>query len=408
MRAFGGDITSVAGVRPVSTGFGHGSRTISPMISPRTFRIALVVVTALGQSAVGTAQQTPKRQTTKTAAEKSPAEKPDSKADAKPPAKKTGTGVKQVDGSDAAPKRQPRPQTQELKIKPLPEELEQLLKDWERESAKIEKLSGKHKRIVYNKVFEVEKIAEGQFYYEAPDKGRIDLVGIEPKKDEQSQRVNEKTGKPYRLEKEQQSKWICTGKEVLSINEDAKEFEAFPLPPELQGTNIIHGPLPFLFGMKAEEAKKRFALSFADEDDPKKNNEKVVWLIAKPRQVMDRDNFQEATIILDRERFLPLAVKLIDPSGNLETVYTFSKKELHVNAKEALVPSIFRNKPFHPNLRGYKAIVPKVVQPEDQKSDAREGNGRPKNTVRQTNNTDDAPAAGTAKLKTAGSGRPKK
>lgn len=377
------------------------------MISPRTVRIVLVGVTALGLSAVGKAQQTPKRQPTNTAAaEKSSSEKTGAKPAAKPPAKKPGTAIKQVDNSEEAPKR-PRPQTQELKIKPLPEELEQLLKDWERESAKIERLVGKHERIVYNGVFEVEKIANGQFYYEAPDKGRIDLVGIEPKKGSKSKRINEKTGQSYRVEKDQQTKWICTGKEVLNINDEDKTVEAFPLPPELQGKNIIHGPLPFLFGMKAEEAKKRFAISFVDQDDPKKNNDKVVWIKAVPRQVMDKDNFKEATIKLDRERFLPLAVRLIDPSENLETVYIFAAKDLHVNQRE-LVPPIFRDNPFQPKIpKNYKRIMPDVVSQEDMKSDP-SGGKRPKNTVRQASSeSDGAPTNSAAtRPKTTGNAKP--
>lgn len=364
------------------------------MISPRNFRIVLVGVTALGLSAVGSAQQTQKRQSTNAAAaEKSSSEKTGAKPAAKPPAKKTGTGIKQVENSEEAPKK-PRPKAQELKVKPLPEELEQLLKDWERVSAKVERLVGQHKRIVYNKIFEVEKISEGQFYYEAPDKGRIDLVGIEPEKKSKSQRVNEKTGQAYRIEKDQQTRWICSGKEIMNINDEEKTIEVFPLPPELQGKNIIHGPLPFLFGMKAEEAKKRFELSFVDQDDPNKNNEKVVWIKAVPRQMVDKDNFQEATIKLDRERFLPLAVRLVDPSGNLETVYIFSAKDLHVN-KQSLVPPIFRDKPFQPRIpKNYKLIRPDVVSQEDMKSDP--GNRPPKNPVRQTSAELDAPATGNA------------
>lgn len=363
------------------------------MISPRNFRIVLVGVTALGLCAVGTAQQTQKRQPTNTAAaEKSTSEKTGAKSAAKPPAKKPGTGVKQVENSEEAPKRPPRPKAQQLKIEPLPEELEQLLKDWERESAKIEKLVGKHQRIVYNKIFEVEKISNGQFYYEAPDKGRIDLVGMEPKKGSKSLRVNEKTGQAYRLEKDQQSRWICSGKEIMNINDEEKTVEAFPLPPDLQGQNIIHGPLPFLFGMKAEEAKKRFALSFVDQKNPEKNNEKFVYIKAVPRQMMDKDNFQEATIKLDRERFLPMAVRLIDPSGNLETVYIFSAKDLHVNNRE-LIPSIFRDKPFQPRIpKNYKLIKPDVVSQEDMKSDP--GNRPPKNSVRQTSAESDGAATG--------------
>jgi hypothetical protein len=132
-----------------------------------------------------------------------------------------------------------------------------------------------------------------------------------------------------------------------------------------------------------------------DEENPKKNNDKVAWIRARPRQVMDKDNFQEAEIILDRERYLPFAVKLIDPSGNLETVYTFSKKDLHVNKRE-LIPEIFRNDPFHPNLKRYKMILPPQAVQKDQ-SDGGEESGRA--GIRQTGSATAGPskAARTAK-----------
>ncbi|HEY4258735.1 MAG TPA: hypothetical protein VGM98_01190, partial [Schlesneria sp.] len=54
-------------------------------------------------------------------------------------------------------------------------ELEDLLKQWELKSSLIKVLKGEHQRTVYNLVFEVEQRANGVFYLETPDKGRIEL-----------------------------------------------------------------------------------------------------------------------------------------------------------------------------------------------------------------------------------------
>ncbi len=258
--------------------------------------------------------------------------------------------------------RDERPEPPDLRVEALPPALEKLLEDWEVASAKITTLSGEHKRIVRNSVFGLEKWAKGEFFYESPDKGRIDLVGLPP--DGAKSRKKDNQGVPFKVMADEPSVWICNGKAVLNILDEKKEYEMFDLPEEMRGKNIIHGPLPFLFGMKAEEAKKRFALSFVDEEDPKKNNANVVWIKAKPRQVMDRDNFQEATIILDRKRFLPHFVQLIDPSGNVETIYEFPEKTLVVN-KRHLVPKMFQNKPFEPKLAGYKRIMPTDAGADD-------------------------------------------
>ncbi len=317
----------------------------------------------------------------------------------KPAAPPSESKIQPASGSDK-PQKPQRPPSQELRIEPLEPELEKLLQEWERVSSKFERLSGEHERIVYNKVFEVEKYAQGQFYYEGPDKGRIDLEPYKLGKNQAAKRENPKTGNPYRVEADKQTKWICTGKEVLTIDEEEKTFEAFPLPPELQGKNIIHGPLPFLFGMKADEAKRRFQLSFTA---PKKNTDKVVWITAKPRRVMDHENFKEATIILDRKRFVPMAVKLLDPSENLETVYSF--KEIHIN-NVSVVPQIFRKDPFHPNLKSYKMMLPQEAALADPKAAPRRGEPAGKaSAIRQVGNTTAGSEAGMARpSKTANAG----
>lgn len=254
--------------------------------------------------------------------------------------------------------RLPRPEPQEMHIEPLPRELETLLQEWERVSAKFEKLSGSHTRIEFNNVFAQETYAQGQFYYESPDKGRIDIEPFPLKEGQPAQRANPKNGQKFAIKAASAAKWICTGEEVLQINEVDKTVEAFPLPPDLRGKNIIHGPLPFLFGMKADEAKRRFELSFTD---PEKNTNEIVRITAIPRQMMDHENFREAHIILDRRQFVPKAVKLIDPSGNVETVYMF--REININQAN-LVPAIFRKDPFRPSLKSYKMIMPPPVTSE--------------------------------------------
>ncbi|MCA9016684.1 MAG: hypothetical protein KDA77_15230, partial [Planctomycetaceae bacterium] len=100
--------------------------------------------------------------------------------------------------SQAQQKERPNPADAVLKIEPLPPELEQILKNWETHSKKIEKLEGNHTRYWYDDVFQVEKLSEGKFYYEQPDKGRIDITGVEVPKGAQGQKRN-KDGKPYQL-----------------------------------------------------------------------------------------------------------------------------------------------------------------------------------------------------------------
>jgi TIGR03009 family protein len=253
-------------------------------------------------------------------------------------------------------------------------ELETLLKQWESKSALIKILEGKHRRTTYNLVFETEQMASGVFYLETPDKGRIDLVGTKPGKNEKSNRLG-KAGHPFRLEEGHGEKWICSGQEVIAVNEEEKSYQIMPLPKDIQGDNIVKSPLPFLFGMKSDEAKQRYRMVL------KSNTEKGAVLIIRPRTQLDLQNYSEAWVVLDKSTYLPSAVKLFDPSGNLETVYKF--EEIKINKKNTFLGGIgglFAEKnPFQPDLRRYKLFV----APEETEAPVRAPQGDPRLNVQQ-------------------------
>lgn len=253
-----------------------------------------------------------------------------------------------------APK-QPRPDRNPMIIEPVTPELKKILEEWEQKSGAIKSLHGRHTRFVYNKVFELEKRAEGKFYVETPDKGRIDLVGLPPKKNEVSKKVGEQTGKPYRLEADRDEMWICNGDEIVMVNGDEKTYEIAPIPEHLRGTKIIDGPLPFLFGMKSADAQKRFQLTLLS------NSATTVIIQIVPRRQSDADNYKTAEIILDKKTYLPIAVRMHDPSGNLETVYRFEILDVNNRSLKAKLAGVFGDSdPFYPDLRkkGYKLVLP--------------------------------------------------
>jgi len=248
-----------------------------------------------------------------------------------------------------------RPQAEPvLRVEALPPALEQLLRRWEQESAKIKTLTGKHIRKEYNSVFEVEKRTEGKFFFQSPDKGRIDMNGAKIGASDVSDRKN-KEDKPYRLQSGTEERWICTGKDVYQINDKAKEYEVTPIPAELQGTNIIHSPLPFLFGMKAIEAKQRFDFELLNQT-PEYYSLKVT-----PKTGMDA--FKYAYVKLDSELFIPTAVILVDAAGTLEQRYFFSEIKVNDSGFAKLVQLIFGLNPFQPNLSNYKRVQTAHVEP---------------------------------------------
>ena len=248
-------------------------------------------------------------------------------------------------------KQRPNPAGAVLKVQQVEPALDAILKNWERESKKIQKLEGKHTRYWYDDVFQVEKHSVGKFYYEQPDKGHIDITPLEIAAGAQGKKRNAK-GKPYQLKPGDNERWICDGNRIFSIDEHEKTYEVYPIPLERRGANIMEGPLPFLFGMPADVAKKRYYLKLVLNEPAR------IVIAVKPRRRADAANYSEAKVMLDPKTYLPSAVQLIHPGGNQSTVYTFS--DVEANKKRGVFDGIFGKNPFIPKLAGYQ-LQGKVV-----------------------------------------------
>lgn len=254
--------------------------------------------------------------------------------------------------------RQPRPEMQPDRVEKLSPELETLLKDWEVQSSKFKKLVGDFKRFKYDYTFGVESRATGKFAYEAPDKGYYQFEGTEPKGESQKTfeeldpKTNKVVRKPFRMKADLAEHWVCDGEHVIKINDRDKQYERVPIPPENQGQNIIDGPLPFLFGMKVDRAKRRYTFELLDR---KPNFKDTVWLLVKPKLIMDASNWSEARVGINEKTFLPVAVMLTDPAGTSQTVHLFARVE--ANPKQGILPQLFGGgNPFEPDLRKFKLV----------------------------------------------------
>jgi hypothetical protein len=188
-------------------------------------------------------------------------------------------------------------------------------------------MEGRFERFVYDNVWLVQKCATGEFWYAFPDKGRMDFkprpVEDPDAKIPRPAANGEKVQFTSQADSEQ--KWVCTGKEIFIINVEQKLFDRVEIPPHLQGTNVVNGPLPFLFGMKAEQAKERYALALGDKHNPDGRIEgrRQLHIVAGPKKEMDAKEWRRAEVLLEPTQFVPTAIRLIDPTGNRETVYTF-------------------------------------------------------------------------------------
>lgn len=297
--------------------------------------------------------------------------------------------VKPAASEDDADGKLVRPTGEPLRVQNVPPELLKLLKDWETESGKITKLEGRHKRWEFDYTFNVMKQNAGYFYYQAPDKGRIDLEPADPAAKAAAAEAARK-GKPikdtfhtkkhwnddqkqlsFKVQQGSVERWFCDGQIITQVDEEQKIATRMVIPPQNQREHITDGPLPFLFGMPVNKALARYhfqILSWNKDDSGKPIS---VTLQVNPKLSVDRSNYQMANVILNLKTYTPDAVRMIDPAGTKETSYRFDK--IQVNPKGSVLGGLFGTKdPFKPDLKGLR-VVDKA--PTDERVEQANGQG---------------------------------
>lgn len=236
-------------------------------------------------------------------------------------------------------------------------QLDAILKEWHEKSKAVVRLEGDHVRIEYDFVFEVARRSSGRFYYESPDKGRIDFTPDQVRAGQKFDKLNPANNKMVKLtvKADDPERWVCDGQQVLAIDDKAMIAEQFPIPQQAQGQNIMNGPLPFLFGMEPKVAKNRYQLRVMME------NKEVIDLLVVPNWQQDAQNYKWARVRIERATMLPMAVQLLNPAGTGETVYTFPR--IAKNPEKGLLQKLLPWKdkdPFKPDLRKYDVQIAEV------------------------------------------------
>ena len=211
--------------------------------------------------------------------------------------------------------------------------LEQLLAEWEGQSSKIERYRCDFERWVYDPVFgprdprEAKTYAKGKIQYAAPDKGLFKIESIK------ANVPAAKPGEPAQWVDKTDSEiehWVCDGTKIFEFSYPKKQLIERMLPKELQGKAIVDGPLPFLFGAKAEKIKARYWLRVVTPADIKGE----FWLEAVPKYRRDAQNFKMVHVIIDQKDFLPKALQVFDPAYDPQkrqtrTVFTFNNRDVN-------------------------------------------------------------------------------
>lgn len=175
--------------------------------------------------------------------------------------------------------------------------LDRYLLRWEQEMQRVQTLAALLNRTEKDKTFEtVNKFSGFAQYMKAgngPTAMNLAMLEMRP---EGRQEISDK--------------FICTGTYLYHFLAAQKEVRAYELPKPKPGQVADDNFLSFLFGMKAEEAKRRYDLRLAKED------QWYVYVEILPRFPIDKADFQRARIVLNKDSFLPRQLWFEQPNGS--------------------------------------------------------------------------------------------
>lgn len=221
--------------------------------------------------------------------------------------------------------------------------LSQILLKWEKESSKVSSFTCSFARWEIDKTWGpkpdyLKSEAKGTIKYKAPDHGSYEVEKLDEWDVQKKMLVKKSEGLDH---------WVCDGKKIFEFDAPKKQLIERDLPAEMQGKAITDGPLPFIFGAKADQLMKRYWMR---DVTPREYVGKEVWLEAWPKRQQDAANFHHATLILSDPAFRPTALQIYLPDGTNHTDYSFEKSS--VNSPLALIEFLSPRTPI-----GWKRVV---------------------------------------------------
>lgn len=236
-------------------------------------------------------------------------------------------------------------------------ELDITLKSWETSSAAVKTFHSDFIRWEYDPVWGPQNSAKteaaGVVRYQAPDKGLFQITA--------AKNYNTTTSKfDPSTDISQLEHWVCDGTYVFHVDHRTKQMLKTELPPNMRGTQIADGPLPFVFGQKADKLKARYWVRIVTPPDVKDQ----IWLEAIPKYQADAANYKKVDLILDAKKLSPLAIQTHDPNPqtNIRVVYQFSGHKIN-----GIFDNTWFNNFIAPNVpSGYKLVEERYNDPASQ------------------------------------------
>jgi TIGR03009 family protein len=225
-----------------------------------------------------------------------------------------GLAMAQTTSTQEKPAAAPRPTAKAVAPAPDPRKMDRLLAEWEAQSAQTTSMVAEFVRTDVDTVWNSTTKYTGQAILKSPNYACLEFRKIvDPK---QPPKFHERI--------------ICSGDKVYQFTNDSKQIFVYPLDPNERQRALEEGPLPFLFNMKAIDARHRYEMTLANE----RPDQYLIKIV--PLQQVDREAFSIAWVWLDGKTFLPKRLDLINPeNGKDKKSFTFTKIARNANVDMA-------------------------------------------------------------------------
>jgi TIGR03009 family protein len=210
--------------------------------------------------------------------------------------------------------------------------MEKILTGWEAKSKGIRDIECKFRRVTKDAVFKTEETEYGEAWGIKPYQGRLDL--------------KDSSGKRSEI-------FIYTGKRLYQYDFKSKQ-ETIHILPDPDPNQSMPGPLAFVYGLSATEAKARFDMKLIKQFAV--DGADYAEIHATPKSEIDQQDYSFARIVIDLRTYLPKELKLVEPNGN-EQHWMFDRIE--TNLKPPVSPKTVE--PFDRNeikeLKSWKQVT---------------------------------------------------
>ena len=182
-------------------------------------------------------------------------------------------------------------------------DMDDLLDLWEGQSAKLKTLEVAIYRIDKNPAWwDEEEHYVGHAAFKSPQLAYLDFRKVKLQAQADPKDKNKKKLVPLKKNGQIVSTpyetIVCTGEEVWDYRYDVKQIFIYTLDKDARKRALEEGPLPFLFNMKASEAKQRYQMALQSQDD------KRYLVKIKPLLKEEKERYSFAWIYLDRDFLL--------------------------------------------------------------------------------------------------------